>query len=484
MDWNKPRPTAHTASVLSSRIMRSCTVPRSRLTLAAVGFMLVCLGYWLGSMAPRAGFGGRFSPHLDSAAVWSPDGVAHPKGAAAAVVAGGGGGGGGGGGLQDGVASAEDLSFIPYPRTAPLRTPGEVRFRIGMVADLDQASRSPDDEEWHSFLVRGYLVFHSDTNKYSVEIDPKPAARLTSRYAEKGRGMELSELVAFHGRLLAMDDRTGIIFELVLRNEEDGTGIHVHTPDEEAALREQALKLAHESHFADHLFYLTPAMLKGSGAGSGKSDFSVEVVPRYVLSDGPGDASKGFKAEWATIKDNRLVVGGLGKEWTTGKGVVVHTHPQWIKQIDGTGRIRHLDWKPFYDAMRASTGTSFPGYLIHESAVWSPLHRQWYFLPRRASSEPYDEVQDELRGTNWLLAADERFETITRTEIGRVEPRRGFSSFKFVPYTDDNEIIAIKTEEVAGKLSSYVTIFTIYGEVLLPDTLIALDAKLEGIEFI
>ena len=39
------------------------------------------------------------------------------------------------------------------------------------------------------------------------------------------------------------------------------------------------------------------------------------------MEDGPGNVDKGFKAEWMTVKDQRLYIGGLGKEWTTQEGV-------------------------------------------------------------------------------------------------------------------------------------------------------------------
>ena len=39
------------------------------------------------------------------------------------------------------------------------------------------------------------------------------------------------------------------------------------------------------------------------------------------LNDGPGNVSKGFKSEWMARKGHRLFIGGLGKEWTTVKGV-------------------------------------------------------------------------------------------------------------------------------------------------------------------
>ena len=69
----------------------------------------------------------------------------------------------------------------------------------------------------------------------------------------------------------------------------------------------------------------------------------------------------GFKAEWATVKNERLLVGGLGKEWTTTTGVVQNLDPQWIKSIGPQGDIQHIDWHKNYNAMREKTGTSAPG---------------------------------------------------------------------------------------------------------------------------
>ena len=46
-----------------------------------------------------------------------------------------------------------------------------------------------------------------------------------------------------------------------------------------------------------------------------------KLVPWVIMEDGPGNVDKGFKAEWMTIKDQRLHIGGLGKEWTTQEGV-------------------------------------------------------------------------------------------------------------------------------------------------------------------
>lgn len=45
--------------------------------------------------------------------------------------------------------------------------------------------------------------------------------------------------------------------------------------------------------------------------------------------------------------------------------------------------------------MREAVDAEFPGYMIHESGAWSDLLQKWVFLPRRISSEAYDDVKDE-----------------------------------------------------------------------------------------
>ena len=69
----------------------------------------------------------------------------------------------------------------------------------------------------------------------------------------------------------------------------------------------------------------------------------------------------GFKAEWMTVKEERLIVGGLGKEWTSTTGVVENLDPQWIKSIGPQGDVRHIDWHINYDLLRKKTGASAPG---------------------------------------------------------------------------------------------------------------------------
>lgn len=50
--------------------------------------------------------------------------------------------------------------------------------------------------------------------------------------------------------------------------------------------------------------------------------------------------------------------------------------------------------------------------MIHESCVWAEGWQRWVFLPRRASTSRYNEVDDEHRGTNVMLTATEGFEQV------------------------------------------------------------------------
>lgn len=142
--------------------------------------------------------------------------------------------------------------------------------------------------------------------------------------------MELSELVTFNGRLLSFDDRTGLVYDI--------------TND--------------------------------------------KPIPWIILLDGNGRNSKGFKAEWATVKDQQLYVGSMGKEWTTSAGEFENENPMYVKVISPSGEVRSVDWAFNFKFLRQEAmQINWPGYMIHESGVWSSVQKKWYFLPRRCSRE-------------------------------------------------------------------------------------------------
>ncbi|XP_071771418.1 soluble calcium-activated nucleotidase 1b isoform X1 [Centroberyx gerrardi] len=311
-----------------------------------------------------------------------------------------------------------------YPLSPPEKTKHGIRYRIGVIADLDTASRSSKEQTWFSYMRKGHLTISESADRLEVEWDAETVT-LESHLAEKGRGMELSELVVFNGHLYSVDDRTGVVYRI-----------------------------------------------EGS-----------QAVPWVILPDGDGLVSKGFKAEWLAVKDEHLYVGGLGKEWTTTSGEVVNNNPEWVKVVGCHGDVEHENWVPRYNALRSAAGIQPPGYLIHESAAWSDRLQHWFFLPRRASHERYEETADERRATNLLLSCSADFSHITVGHVGPLNPTHGFSSFKFVPDTDDQIVLALKSEEDAGKIATYILAFTLDGRMLMPETKIG-DVKYEGLEFI
>jgi len=310
-----------------------------------------------------------------------------------------------------------------YPLSDALYSSDMKIFKIAIISDLDQDSKAGDNS-WKSYIRYGELRVKLDYSKLEINIS-QDAQELTSNVGSGGRGMELSELSVFNGKLYTVDDRTGIVYQI----------------------------------------------LKG------------KVVPWVILSDGPGNQTKGFKSEWSTVKDDHLWIGGLGKEWTTPGGDVINTHPMYVKKINYKGEVEHIDWHQNYLAVRESAGIKPPGYMIHEAVCWSSHLSKWVFLPRRASKEKYDDVMDEKRGTNLMILADEKFKSIQTKTVGKIEPTHGFSSFKFLPGSQDKIIIALKSEEFEGNISTYVLAFDIQGKILLPEQKIA-DKKFEGIEFI
>lgn len=103
-----------------------------------------------------------------------------------------------------------------YPLTPPIVKNGIQTYRIGLIADLDKDSKdSKNKNVWRSYLKMGHLSYNPHDNAVHITFnDNEPPTEITSGYSLKGRGMELSELVTFNGRMLTFDDRTGLVFQL------------------------------------------------------------------------------------------------------------------------------------------------------------------------------------------------------------------------------------------------------------------------------
>lgn len=295
--------------------------------------------------------------------------------------------------------------------------------------------------------------------------DTGPGSLLWSRVNEDGRGMELSELAMYRGRLYAPDDRTGVLFEVLSPR---GGLPHPH-----------------------------------GGATPGRAP---SVTRRTVLADGDGESATAFKAEWMAVKRGELIIGAHGREVTApADGTAVRsTGPLWVKVLSKDMTVSHVDWTRPYNAMRGAAGAPFPGYLLHEAGRWSDVRGRWLFLPRRHSVAPYDPVAVERSGWNGAVTADEAFAHVGISRLGGVphaadgDDERGFSSFAFVPGSGDRHVLAVRTVERegggeaggaagAGEVESYISVLDTAegaaGAALLPETRIG-PVKYEGVEFL
>lgn len=181
-------------------------------------------------------------------------------------------------------------------------------FRFAVVTDLDKLSVVKDAKKplFRSTLLPGVLT-RNDGGRYAVKFEPHRT--LVSEHNEAGRGMELSELTVYRNRLLSFDDRTGTVFELL--SSSDGNDSY--------------------------------------------------VVPRFVITEGDGDTDKGMKWEWATIKNNELILGSMGKEYTNPDGSVANTNNLWVAVLNDRGEIRRDDWQDKFNFVRNLVGASPPG---------------------------------------------------------------------------------------------------------------------------
>lgn len=294
-------------------------------------------------------------------------------------------------------------------------------FTLAIITDEDHDTRVELEDgqvAWQSTLR--YDRLHRRGTGYQLEeIAPEDGGehRLISLIAEGGRGAEFSELVMFGERLLTFDDRTGLVCEI--RNDS-------------------------------------------------------QLVPRQILMTGSGDERfKGFKSEWATLKDDSLIVGSHGKK----------PAEEWVKQLDRDYRLVSLDWRERYRRIRQALDVGDSGYVIHEAVEWHPQRREWLFFPRKISHEPFDEPVDEReKGSNTLIIADEHFDNIRTLSVGERVPERGVSSFKLIPGRP-NECIGLKSVEIGDRTETYLFCFDLDGRILQEDTFLG-HYKCEGVEIL
>jgi len=323
---------------------------------------------------------------------------------------------------------------------------GAIRYTLLAVADQDERSVNHSSGELVSSLLRGTLCDGRDSGG-SLSVTWGDAVPLRSHLAASGRGMELSTLTWFGGRLLSCDDRTGIVYEIS----------------------------------------------KG------------EARPRHILA-GPTAAAH-FKCEWAAVRHGQLYVGGIGRPFHSPSGAT--TRNDLVATIDTAGVVSLRNFSAVYDELCRAAGCGGVGYATHEAAAWVGSHGEvgsWYFAPRRLSSEPFDEALDETRAGRTLLRysapggrdgghpvslLSPRSSGLAGAHVsavplggssGAADPSRGVSALKLLPGRRD-VLVALKTEESGGRVASFLSILrSESGEALMPDAEVAQGFKFEGLE--
>lgn len=160
------------------------------------------------------------------------------------------------------------------------------RYKIGLIADLDKQSKKYSKDFWISYLLEGQLIYYPSTKKIVITFE-KEKSLLRSSLSFSKRGMELSELIVFNGKLYSCDDRTGVIYQIV---PQDGRS----DADNSSASQEQP----------------KPSNNKSLEVSTNSKVF--KVLPWVILMDGDGEKEKPFKCEWLAIKNHQLYAGGFG----------------------------------------------------------------------------------------------------------------------------------------------------------------------------
>ncbi|VVC34229.1 Apyrase, partial [Cinara cedri] len=330
---------------------------------------------------------------------------------------------------------------ITYPITKTV-----YEFRIAVVSDLETDSKVPGgNNAWYTYYKKGYLTYDPNSEEVSVRWDSgeeRGDQYYTNDANEKGRGFELSEITTFDGHLIAADDQTGILYVY-----------------EKGIFKSWlAVPISKENSDADSPDHHPGEVIKEINANGDQPKRTV-VMP----------------IEWATVKDDHLYVGPNGRDGLN-----------FVAKINKDRQIEFIDWEKNFKALKSVVGVE-SGYMVHESCVYSDVHKKFYLLPKRASEKAFNEETDNENNSNWLLSlTDENGDkpTVKKEAVIVQHPDysdRAYTSFRFIPNSNDNLIVALQSSDKLN--ATYITVFTIDGKSILNSTKVS-DIQYEGLEFI
>eukprot|EP00602_Paraphysomonas_sp_CaronLab_P007332 CAMPEP_0185034162 /NCGR_PEP_ID=MMETSP1103-20130426/23775_1 /TAXON_ID=36769 /ORGANISM="Paraphysomonas bandaiensis, Strain Caron Lab Isolate" /LENGTH=380 /DNA_ID=CAMNT_0027570703 /DNA_START=139 /DNA_END=1281 /DNA_ORIENTATION=+ len=303
------------------------------------------------------------------------------------------------------------------------------------------------DISWAGVSKQGTLVKMSGENRF-FNISWGNEYSLHSPLSARGRGMMLSELIAYCGKLYASDQSTGVLFEL------------------------------------------------SSG----------ELYPRQIVMGGDGLNTEALRSEWAAVRHGLLYIGTGGSlspsPYTGGKSerslrgqrtpsramsqlLVEH----WVVTIDPSGRVNHLDWEREFTSLEIAAEVDASTHrLYHEAVLWSERMEMWVFFPSvvetivkgQRDSVRLARASEPDRDVRIILASAD-FRTITVRKLTELnmpsqETSRGqnttavtknlyyISSARFLPGSGDQVVVAVMVSRATG--ASYLVLITVDGEVI------------------
>lgn len=312
-----------------------------------------------------------------------------------------------------------------------------MNYRFFLIADNDISINKNDES--NSYEFKSYLKFMNlDIQNDKYDIIDDNTVEIVTGYNYFGKGAQFSEIITINNNIYTFCDKTGIMFEIF----ENGKDIYT-------------------------------------------------VVPKHVLTSGKNNYNP-LKIEWCFKINSFLIIGS--------HGTVINNNidRQTLCLMDfNKSNISYKTCPNFYEIIKENFNITANGYIIHECMLYDQINSYLYILPRKISENEFDDNIDPTLGNNKFLRCKIEFnnnsleigtevdiKTVNSTNKSVLELITGFSSAKFVPDTNNTQIMAVKTREFDNKMESYLQIFTTDGEILYELNKLPGGNKYEGIEFI
>lgn len=87
--------------------------------------------------------------------------------------------------------------------------------RFGLIGNLDYNLKKDSNNEtiWTSYMINGKIILNDPAQGCGVVVDDNSTVEYTTKNSnDKGQSFRITELITFNGVLLALDEKTGLIY--------------------------------------------------------------------------------------------------------------------------------------------------------------------------------------------------------------------------------------------------------------------------------